>query len=146
MTHQEVGKKFHRQKVFKSPEELESLFFEYKEHCEETPLSRNEMIKSGQNAGKTFPVEMPHIMTMDGFALFVGYTKITLYNYGTMEDRSEFHDTYNKIKEYIDDHQIQHAVIGNYNERIIMAKQGLKDKKELGGKISLIFDKDDEGL
>lgn len=143
LTPQEVGKLFHRKKIFETPEDLEAAFSEYGEYCIKNPIEKQESIKSGPNAGKTFPVKVPRIMTLRGFALFIGHTERTLLNYGTKLEYKEYHETHEKIKDIIDEHQLQHGVVGNFNERIIMSKQGMKDKKELSGSINLRFDKDD---
>lgn len=148
-----LGNKFHklrksfgRDKIIKNPKELWDSFVNYMEWCDENPIIRYDSIKSGEKAGKTFPVQMPRVYTIQGFANYIGIIYSTLKNYESNDNYKEFHNVYEKIKGYIEDDKLTNGMVGNYDPRIVMSMLGIKEKQEIEGKITLNFEKEDANI
>jgi len=133
-------------KLFPTPEELWNLCIDYMEYCAENPLTRNDSIKSGDKAGQTFPVEMPRVYSIKGFASFLGVCKATLYNYEKHENYKEFHDTFARIKDIFDNNLLENALVGNYDQRLAAMRLGMTAKQEMKVIPQLHFDGDDKNL
>ena len=133
-------------RVFDSPEELWDYFIDYREWCAENPKTKNEAIKSGQNAGKTFEIKMPRVLTQRGFAEYLGVSSRSLGNYGTKEEYEEYHETTRMIEDQIVNDKFENAMVGNYDPRLAATDLGIKEKKEMQIMPIIQIDKDDAEL
>lgn len=135
-----------RKKIWENPQEMWDDYLEYEEFCRKEPVYKTEMLRGGVNAGQMKNVPMPHVVSMKGFAVWKGIPVRTLMNYKSGEAYKDFHDIYEMISNRIDVDKELNAMVGNYDPRLYAAVEGLRNKQELEGNITLKFDKDDENL
>lgn len=119
-----------RKKAFETPEELWEAFCEYVQWVKDTPLFKNEAIKSGENAGTIIKIPAERPMTEIGFCLYVGISHTTLLDYGKNESHIEYHTVYDQIKRACYTQKFDGASIGIFNSMIIARDLGLSEKTE----------------
>lgn len=138
-----LRKTFGKPKLFRTPTILANYAMDYIDWCADNPIFRYESVKSGINAGMTFPVQMPRVYSMQGFAIYLGISARTLRNYGSAPEWSEFHDVYSRISDIFDNDKLENALVGNYDPRLAATILGIRERQELQIIPTLNFDKDD---
>lgn len=137
---------FGKKKLIETPEIFEAEFEEFIEWCEEHPIMKPEIMRSGEKQGQVVNVPMPRIADMKGFAVFLGINYRTIMNYGMAEEYKEFHDAYRRASDYMDNEKLVNGLVGTSDPRVTAQILGLRDKQEMTIIPTLHFDKDDEGV
>lgn len=128
----------HPTRIFKTPEELEKAFEEYKLDLKE---QSNEWLKVqyvGKDAGRVVePQKVP--MTIEGFKRYCRkhYGEINQYLANQDKVYDDFIIICTRIKEEIRENQILGGLLGFYNPSITQRLNGLAEKQEHTGKIDL---------
>ena len=119
-------------KYLKNPEELYSLFEEYKKKVKSDPVIVKDWV--GKDASTVYR-EKEKPLTMDGFEIFVfhkDHKLSTINNY--FENKNGAYDDYyaicHAIKQEIRNDQITGGMVNIYNPSITQRLNGLVDKKE----------------
>ena len=120
-----------RDKIFSSPKALWNAANEYFQWNTDNPLYTNEVVRTGQDAGKLLPIPLMRAMTLDGLCTFLDIDTDTFRNYATKEEYKDFFDVSTRIRQIIDDQKFQGAAAGMLNANIIARDLGLTDKKDL---------------
>lgn len=122
----------HPTRIFKSPDELEIVWKEYKDNLKEEALEWVKIQYVGKEAQRMEdPYKMPY--TMDGFEVFC------YNNYGCVEQYFKNQDGYyedfipicSHIKKEIRSNQITGGLLGVYNPSITQRLNGLKEQTDV---------------
>ena len=125
----------HPTRIFKTPEDLEEAFNEYKADLKEQAKEWLRIQYVGKDADrKSDPQKVP--MTFEGFKRFSRKKYGEVEQYFTNQDDyySDFIGICRAIKEEIRENQIIGGLLGFYNPSITQRLNGLTDKKELDHK------------
>jgi len=122
----------HPTRIFKSPDELEIVWKEYKDNLKKEALEWVKIQYVGKEAQRMEdPYKMPY--TMDGFEVFC------YNNYGCVEQYFKNQDGYyedfipicSHIKKEIRSNQITGGLLGVYNPSITQRLNGLKEQTDV---------------
>jgi hypothetical protein len=120
---------------FKHPDEVWKLYQDYLNHIANTPMYRNELIKSGERAGEQIPVRVDVPPNIWGFCLFAGINRQTYYKYlnGKEEDNidKKLTDIFTRVDDDIKQKQITGAAVNLYNANIVARLNSLKDVQQV---------------
>ena len=119
---------------FKDPKEVWALYERYLIHLSENPMYRNELIKSGDQAGKQIPVRVDVPPNIWGFCLFANIDRVTYYDYvnGNSENLDkELINIFTCVDDDIKQKQITGATVNLYNANIVARLNGLKDVQQV---------------
>ena len=120
---------------FKHPDEVWKLYENYLNHIANTPMYRNELIKSGERAGEQIPVRVDVPPNIWGFCLFADINRQTYYKYlnGKDEDNIDKKLTYifTRVDDDIKQKQITGAAVNLYNANIVARLNGLKEVQQV---------------
>lgn len=121
-----------RPKMIQDPKELYSLFEEYKEWADKSPIKIEDYV--GKNAKRVLR-EKPRAYTMEGFENFVakieGMPAELAHYFANREERySEFVPICARIRREIRQNQIEGGMAGIYNPSITQRLNGLVEKTE----------------
>lgn len=121
----------HPTRIFKSPEDLEKAFVEYKEDLKEQSnewLKVQYVAKEGDRV--TDPQKVP--MTLEGFKRFCRekYGEVEQYFKNQEGYYDDFIPICSRIREEIRENQIIGGLLGFYNPSITQRLNGLIDKQE----------------
>lgn len=128
-----------RKKSIASPEELEEAFEGYQEWAHSNPWMKNEVLKSGDNAGMIIQVPHETPLTMWGFATYLGMSLQGLMNYGEREGYETYFETYARIKVAMQSQRISGGLVEAYNASLVARIDGIVEKSalELSGSVDL---------
>ncbi len=126
-----------RKKAFKTPAELWTAACKYFKHVDDNPWIKNEVIKTGTDAGKILEVPTARPYTIHGLCLFIGITRQALDNYGKKDEYKAYFAVVEQIREVCYTQKFEGATVGTFNSNIIARDLGLVDKQhtEHSGKI-----------
>ena len=115
-----------------TPIELWNVFINYLEQRDNEFVSKPEMVKGGENAGIIIDVPLKLPLSVESFCVFAEMSKQTFYNYlnKNLPEYKDYLDTSTRIKEIIEQNQIDGASVGLYKENIIGKRLGLSEKTE----------------
>ena len=130
-----------------TPEQLQSKINKYFEYADNNPLIKNEVVKTGKEAGKILPVPMPVVYSIQGLCYHVDISRETFYDLieknraETSENNKEGENNINTINRFsdictrarrkINENQIDGATTGIFNPLVVSRLQGLTDKHEV---------------
>ncbi len=124
-------RKPHPTRIFKTPEELEKAWLEYKEHVKLESLKWVKVHYVGKDGERVEePQKVPY--TMEGFEIFC------YDNYGTVkhyfDNKQGYYEAFgaicSHIKQQIRQDQITGGLLGFYNPSITQRLNGLKESTE----------------
>ena len=117
----------------KTPEEMESLFEQYKQECKNNPWIQIDFV--GKDAKR---VEKPLIVpyTKEGFSIFCGHCEWNSI-LGYKRESKEFAKVVTRITHEIYNHKLTGASVGAFNSSIIASDLGLKNRTENTNKTEL---------
>jgi len=112
------------------------LFEAYRKQAKSNP--RKKMVFVGRDGVRDYE-ELETPLTYDGFQAFGYENKLTVHHYfdnpeGAYDD---YREVCTRIKQVIRDDQIIGGMVGQYNASITQRLNGLADKKEQSGTISI---------
>ena len=120
---------------FKHPDEVWKLYQNYLKHIANTPMYRNELIKSGERAGEQIPVRVDVPPNIWGFCLFADIDRKTYYKYlNSGEDSNidkQLIHIFTRVDDDIKQKQIAGATVNLYNANIVARLNGLKDVQQV---------------
>lgn len=119
-----------RDKIFSSPSIFLEAAMEYFESADKNPWFKNEVVKTGQEAGKLLPVPTQRPYTIEALCIFLDITHKTFLNYEKDEKYKDFFQVFTHVRDMIENNQFEGATVGAYNANIIARKLGLADRKE----------------
>lgn len=120
---------------FKDPEQVWKIYQDYLNHIANTPMYRNELIKSGERAGEQIPVRVDVPPNIWGFCLFAEINRQTYYTYVNGGEDSnidkELIDIFTRVDDDIKQKQITGAAVNLYNANIVARLNGLKEVQQV---------------
>lgn len=119
-----------RSKIFESPEQFKDAAYEYFDHADKNPWLKNEVVKSGENAGQLLPVPTQKPYSIKALCIFIGITEKTFNNYEKDEKYQDFFQVFSHVRDIIEDQQMEGATVGAYNANIVSRRLGLVDKTD----------------
>lgn len=130
-----------------TPEQLQSKINKYFEYADNNPLIKNEVVKTGKEAGKILPVPMPVVYSIQALCYDINLDVDTFYDLyhkdrkPSNENNKKGEDNVNLINQLSDiitraklkiaKNQINGATAGLMNPLIVSRLQGLTDKHEV---------------
>ncbi len=117
-----------RDKKFETPEILWDTACEYFEWIDKNPWKLNEVLRSGQKAGRVvkIPTQRPYTLT----GLFV-FLEINRKTWDLYRERNDFIPVVGHIEDIMYTQKFEGASIGAFNPNIIARDLGLIDKSDL---------------
>lgn len=115
---------------FKDPDQVWKIYQDYLNHIANTPMYRNELIKSGERAGEQIPVRVDVPPNIWGFCLFANIDRVTYYDYvnGNSENlNKELINIFTRVDDDIKQKQITGATVNLYNQAIVARLNGLTE-------------------
>lgn len=119
---------------FKDPDQVWKIYQDYLNHIANTPMYRNELIKSGERAGEQIPVRIDVPPNIWGFCLFANIDRVTYYDYvnGNSENlNKELINIFTRVDDDIKQKQITGAAVNLYNANIVARLNGLKEVQQV---------------
>jgi hypothetical protein len=133
-------------KSIESPERMEELFEQYKEHTKDNPFKVDDWV-GGLAKPVTRTKERP--LTMEGFSVFLSKASILEKVKDYMSNRDGRYEDFvpicSRIREEIRQDQIEGGMSGMYNPSITQRLNGLTDKVETTNIEQPLFGEDEEG-
>tara|TARA_R110000782_G_scaffold259125_1_gene349358 strand:- start:382 stop:819 length:438 start_codon:yes stop_codon:yes gene_type:complete len=127
-----MGKKPHPTRIFKTPEELEQAWENYKENVKTQEGQWEKVQYVGKDGARvTDGVKVPY--TMAGFEVYCykNYGSVHHYFDNKLELYNDFGTICRAIRTEIREHQIIGGMNGFFNPSITQRLNGLTDKKEI---------------
>ena len=131
-----------RDKIFNTPEILWQAASQYFNWCEKHPWYKNEVIKSGESAGKIIAVPTSRPFTISGLCIFLNVNQ-KYFNDFKETATVDFSEVITRIEEIIYTQKFEGATIGAFNANIISRDLGLTDKTDVttgGEKLKTVSD------
>ncbi|WP_165022248.1 terminase small subunit [Dysgonomonas sp. ZJ279] len=116
-----------QEQAYDSPDKLMLKAYEYFAWCDEHPLNKSELMKSGDRKGDVIDVPIGRPYTLVGLCVYCGISEGSFKTLGAEDD---FATVVKHICDIIRQEQIEGASLGIYNATIISRMQGLNDKQE----------------
>jgi hypothetical protein len=113
--------------TFPDPKELESLCDKYFIWADSNPWIKQDVVRGGESAGTPLLIPIQRPYTLIGLCQYIGITKSTFNEYAKL---SEFSDLTMRVRDKIDNQQIEGSLVGLFNSNLTARIQGLADKKE----------------
>ena len=114
--------------VYPDPDLLEEKFEQYVEYCEDNPILKPVLFRSGIMAGLTRDEKKPKPQTIRGFCLFCGFSK------KAWDTQFKMNELYDDVVHYIEDsifeQQANGAAVDMYNTNMTIKRLGIADKVE----------------
>ena len=104
--------------VGNTPEELWNAAIAYFSWCDENPIYRNEVIRSGKRTGDVIQVPIPRPYTINGLCLRLGITKEYLYSAAKSDTQNEFFFVAKNILEIIYTQKLELVYAGVYSPMV----------------------------
>lgn len=117
-----------QEQTYDLPDKLLTKAYEYFAWCDQNPLNKSELMKSGERKGDIVDIPIGRPYTVVGLCVYCGISEDTLHEYGA---KDEFALAVKHICDIIRQEQIEGASLGIYNPTIISRLLGLSDKQEL---------------
>ena len=132
-----------RDKIFATADDLWNAAIEYFNYCDNNPLTKHEVIKSGNRAGEVveFPISRPYTLT--ALCIFLGVNTKYFHDFKKhlKENETDFSEVITRIEDSIYNQKFEGASVGLFNANIIARDLGLMDKTDVttgGEKINVI--------
>jgi len=125
-----------RDKIFSVPDDLAEACNEYFNWAIKTPMKEEQIVKL-KDTYKRVKVNKMRPFTLEGLCNFIDISLDAFKNY---EKRKDFIGVTTRIRQIIDNQQLEGAAAGFLNPNIIARKLGLADKKDtnISGNISFL--------
>jgi hypothetical protein len=130
----------HPTRIFKTPEELEKAFNEYKQSLIEEAKQWVKVQYVGKDGDRvTDPLKLPY--TIDGFEVWCKNNYGFVHQYFDKKENfyNDFVTICSYIKKEIRNNQITGGLLGSYNPSITQRLNGLTDKSEVTVKEQPLF-------
>jgi hypothetical protein len=98
-----------------TPEELLQKAIIYFQRCDDNPIYRNEVIRSGKRTGEVIQIPVQRPYTIQGLCLHLGITRDYLLNVSNSDEKNDFYFVAKTIIEIIQTQQLEGAMTGIYN-------------------------------
>lgn len=123
-----------RPKALRSVKQLIELAYGYFQWCDENPILKNELIKSGENAGAIIPVPIQRPYTWQGLEVYMTDKKVMAklddYRFNKEGRYAEFADAIAHITKIVHDQKYSFALVGAYNATLVSMELGMTQKTE----------------
>lgn len=114
-----------------NPQEWELKLKEYFEFMSTQTWTRHEAIKSGDRAGELIEIPIRTPLTRHNLCIFAEISEETLRNYASNKPGYEDHfEVTTQALKYIDNNQIEGALVGAYNSNLVARIQGIKENTD----------------
>lgn len=114
-----LGNKGGQPRCFESVEEFKALVDSYFKWCEDNPIIKYDVCKSGENAGDLFEIPITRPYLIEGLATHLGVDRKTLLNYSKMEGYEEYFHVMHEARQKISTQMFSGAIAGTYNARFV---------------------------
>lgn len=119
-----------RSKLFATPALLWDAACEYFTWCDDNPIIKKDVVRSGKNAGDIIDIPMQRPYSLSGFLFYVGAGD-AYWRQFKAADHEDFSTVINDIEKVIETQQFDGATVGIFNSNIIARKLGLVDKTDV---------------
>ena len=113
---------------YNDPEELWADFKKYVEDNNQNTWTKYEAIKGGDRAGELIHIPVTPPLSILGFCVFIGITRITFWEYGKKE---KFLNVTSRIKDVCERNQVDGAMSGFYNHNLVARLNGIADEQNI---------------
>lgn len=119
-----------RDKLFATPELLWEVACEYFAWCDDNPIIKKDVVRSGKNAGDILDIPVQRPYSLSGLLFYVGACESYWRQFKAGEHK-DFLTVINDIEKVIETQQFDGATVGIFNSNIIARKLGLVDKTDV---------------
>lgn len=103
--------------VYDNPERLLCEAYKYFAWCDNTPLYKTDVLKSGKDAGSFLEIPVLRPYTITGLCIYCGISEKTFRNYGNDE---VFRPACDHLKAVIKQNLLEGAFTGAYSSAVVM--------------------------
>ena len=116
-----------RDRIWKDADSLLEACYEYFQQCDDNPWEKNDILRSGENAGKVVRIPAQRPYTKAGLCVFLGIAENTWENYKE-NSGEDFLRVLTHVEQVIKANQLEGATVGAYNPSIVARLLGLKER------------------
>jgi hypothetical protein len=116
--------------IFVTPDLLENACKKYFDWADSNPWIKNDVVRGGEMAGTPLQIPTQRPYTFIALCQHIGISKDCFRDY---EKRTDFIDLCTRVRDKIDNQQIEGALVGCFNANLTARIQGLADKKQHEG-------------
>lgn len=121
-----------------TPEDLWQGSLKYFKWCDDHPIHKPEVLRSGIMAGKMIYVPTQRPYTISALCLHLGITREYIYDAINSDDQNAFSFVARRIVEIIHTQKLELAIAGVYNPIVVSKELGIGNEKQAGAKSSTI--------
>jgi DNA-packaging protein gp3 len=114
--------------IFPTLEAFENACKSYFEWADANPWIKNDVVRGGDAAGTPLQIPTQRPYTLIALCHHIGITKTCFKDY---ETRTEFVDLCTRMRDKIDNQQIEGSLVGLFNANLTARIQGLVDEKHI---------------
>lgn len=119
-----------RKLIFETPKELETACNSYFDWADENPWIKNDVVRGGDMAGTPLQIPTQRPYTLIALCQHIKITKECFKQYA---ERDGFITLCTRVRDRIDNQQIEGALVGAFNASLTARIQGIADKKQHEG-------------
>ena len=113
-------------------DELFIAWCSYKQHCDENPIYKNDVLKQGERAGEIVKIPLQRAYTIIGFCNYIGMTKTWFYDsLADNKDNGASKLVKDIIEQESEGHLLEHGLVDSFNASIVSKLLGLVERKEI---------------
>lgn len=115
---------------FPTPQDLENSCNDYFTWADDNPWYKNDVVRGGEMAGTPLQIPTQRPYTLIGLCQHIGITKNCWKYY---QERTEFFNLCTRVRDKINNQQVEGALVGAFNASLTARIQGIADKKQHEG-------------
>lgn len=112
---------------YESPGDLLAQACKYFDWCDNNPLYKAELLRSGTRVGEIVELPVARPYTVEGLCVFCGISMKTFRQY---EDNAAFGEVIQHLKTVVRQQQIEGEIVGIYNTSILLKMQNITKEED----------------
>lgn len=108
-------------------EDLWKAAIKYFKWCDDNPIYRSEMLRSGKDAGKILQLPIQRPYNVSALCLRIGISQAYLYDAAQSQEQNDYYFVANQILQICYAQRLEGALVGIYNPIIAGKELGLGD-------------------
>jgi len=120
-----------RPKNFETPQDWKEAIQRYFDWCDQNPIIRNEVVKSGQEAGRILPVPTVRPYLLEGLCDFLDISVQSFADYEKNETHKDFFQVSAWARNKVFSQNLTFGYTGAFDAGLVARKLGIADKQEI---------------
>ena len=120
-----------------TPEELADAIEAYFDWCDNNPIDKVDVVKSGMDAGKLLYIPTVRPYLIEGLCDFLHISIQTFYNYEKAKGYEDYFEVTAYARNRVFTQNLTYGYTGAFDSALVARKLGLAERKELNGSIGI---------